>query len=641
MRKIGKIVIVAMSVGWGSAALAAPTQQVREHDGSTLQRGLEHYLQARVSEANGQFRDAMEAYSRAVSAAPDVAEVRIAYASFLVDIGMPARAIEVLGNGDDTGPEGKRIRALALAQQATRDRGLVAAAEAALREAVAANENDINLRFSLAQMLAQQQKLEEAEELVAGLRQGLSTNSRLVVMHADLLSSLGRSAEAAELYARCAEGGPSSGRCREQYVEAMVETGRPGQAGEALLGWLDDNDLDGLMRAAGLLWEGRRYEKSLETVRRVLARAPDSPRAQVLEAHLLSSTGHFREAEEKLRRLIKRNPDDVDLMLAMAWSTSRLGDHGEGRTWLDRAWEVSSDDAGSTRAMRTALAAARLELVDGHPNIALEWLDRVAEPASVGSEYVRLLAEIFRRQEQWREGVSAMARVQPTLRQQAQREAEAVEAEFLFRLNHDPRAWRRLRPLLDAGDPHIVLLGLEVLQVLERWSDVDRESGAAVERLGWQRDLVFTRAAALERLDEFEESAALFRSLLERTPDDAAAANFLGYMLADRDIALDEAFELIARAVELDPENAAYLDSLGWVHFRRGELAEAERWIRRAIELGGDVGDGTLYCHLGEILLASGEPDESRRFLLLGLDRGCDHQERIRSLLERVGDGRH
>jgi thioredoxin-like negative regulator of GroEL len=107
-------------------------------------------------------------------------EVRLAFASFLVDIGMAARAIEVLGDPVDIDAEGLRVRALALAQQASRDAALVPQAEAALRSAVAANENDINLRFSLAQILAQQQKTVEAEQIVAELRQGLTSNSRLL-----------------------------------------------------------------------------------------------------------------------------------------------------------------------------------------------------------------------------------------------------------------------------------------------------------------------------------------------------------------------------------------------------------------------------------------------------------------------------
>jgi tetratricopeptide (TPR) repeat protein len=202
----------------------------------------------------------------------------------------------------------------------------------------------------------------------------------------------------------------------------------------------------------------------------------------------------------------------------------------------------------------------------------------------------------------------------------------------------DPRAWRRLRPLLDDESLRSVVTALQVLQGVENWQDVERESANAIDRFGADRNLVFTRAAALERLDRIDESAALFQQLVESEPDDADAANYLGYMWADREMHLDEALKLIARAVALDPENSAYLDSLGWVHFRLGDLKEAEHWLRRAVDFGGDLGDGTIYCHLGEVLLAGGDRDEGRRYLMLGLNLGCDNPGHVRSLLESLAD---
>jgi Flp pilus assembly protein TadD len=180
------------------------------------------------------------------------------------------------------------------------------------------------------------------------------------------------------------------------------------------------------------------------------------------------------------------------------------------------------------------------------------------------------------------------------------------------------------------------MTGLQVLQALERWQEVDQETAVAIDRFGDDRDLIFSRAAALERLGRVEESEALFRRLVDQEPNDANAANYLGYMWADRDVHLEEALELIARAVSLDPDNSAYLDSLGWVHFRLGDLAEAERWLRRAVDLGGNLGDGTIYCHLGEVLLTGGDRTEARRFLVLGLDMGCENPEYVRSLLDRT-----
>jgi predicted Zn-dependent protease len=619
------------------AASLAVAEGVSNEQTNALPKGLEKYLEARILESNGRFREAMEAYASAVNEAPEINEIRLAYATFLVDVGMAQRAVEILDGASDPGPEGLRVRALALSQLSSRNPQLLTEAEAALRSAIVENEDDPNLLFALAKVLQGMDRPAEAEEIVAGLRQGRPGNPRLESLDADLLRAMGRLEEAVELYASCAQDGPYAQGCRDSLVEVLIELGRPGEAGKLMLTWLDEIDLDSLMRSAILLWEGGQLELSLDTVRRVLARAPDSVRAQTLEAHLLSSLGRHDEAVARLQRLVKKNPDDLDLLLAMAWSSGRTGEREKSREWLDRAWSQVAADPGSREAVRCVLTAARLELIAENPLIAREWLDRVTGLGAAGTDYVRLYAETFRRVEQWEEGITSLVRIQPSLEGLAQIEAEAIEAEFRLRLG-DPRAWRRLRPLLDADGIESVLTGLQVLQVLERWREVDRESAAAIDRFGEERDLIFARAAALERLDEVDEAATLFRQLVETQPDDASAANYLGYMWADREMNLEEAFELITHAVALDPENSAYLDSLGWVHYRLGDLQEAERWLRRAVDLGGELGDGTIQCHLGEVLVATGDRDEGRGYLMLGLSRGCENAEHVRSLLERLED---
>lgn len=612
---------------------SADTETPRPQPTGTEPSGLDNYLEARVLEANGLYREALDAYARSLQEAPDVVEVRVSYASLLVDLGMADKAVEILDPALDLGSEGLRVRALALAQLAARDPELLDSAEKAIRAAIEAEQYDPNLNLALAQVLQRMGRSEEAEELVAELREGLPENTRLMVLHAGLLRSLGHREEAVELYRDCASAGPAAPTCRENLVDLLVELDRPGEAGEAMLGWLRDIDLDSLMRAATLLWEGGRPQQSLDTVERVLAKAPDSERAQALEAHLLSALGRHPEAVEQLRKLVKKNPNSLDLVLAMAWSTGGMGDLDESRRWLERGWSLVESDPGTRDAVRCALTAARIELRAGNPMVAREWLDRVGDLDAAGPDYVRLLAETFRREEQWKEGVAALVRIQPRLRGRAQVEAEALEAEFLLR-SGDSRAWRRLRPLLDSRDTEDVLLGLQVLQVLERWQDVAREAAAASARLGENRDLTFTLAAALERLGRTEESEELFASLVAARPDDADAANYLGYMWADRNVRLEEALDLIGRAVSLDPENPAFLDSLGWVHFRLGDLGEAERWLRRAVDLGGAVGDGTIHCHLGEVLLARGQGTEGRELLQTGLEQGCENPEHIRALLE-------
>src|SRR6185436_2710270 len=73
--------------------------------------------------------------------------------------------------------------------------------------------------------------------------------------------------------------------------------------------------------------------------------------------------------------------------------------------------------------------------------------------------------------------------------------------------------------------------------------------------------IYFMRGAMYERMKKFDASEAEFRKVLAMNAENPGALNYLGYMLADRNVRLDEAYEMIKKALELDPENGAYLDS--------------------------------------------------------------------------------
>ena len=93
--------------------------------------------------------------------------------------------------------------------------------------------------------------------------------------------------------------------------------------------------------------------------------------------------------------------------------------------------------------------------------------------------------------------------------------------------------------------------------------------------------IVFMRGAMYEHQKDYDEAEKAFRTVLKSDPDNAGALNYLGYMLADRDVRLDEAQQLISKAVDLDPDNGAYLDSLGWCTTAQNRLDQAADELRR------------------------------------------------------------
>ena len=121
----------------------------------------------------------------------------------------------------------------------------------------------------------------------------------------------------------------------------------------------------------------------------------------------------------------------------------------------------------------------------------------------------------------------------------------------------------------------------------------------------------FELGAAHERAGKISESTTYFEKCLNMVPAFAPALNYLGYMWAERGTNLARAREMIEHAVKLDPTNAAYLDSLGWVLFKQGHPKEALDPIRKAVELN-DEPDATLYDHLGDIYYALKESDKAR-----------------------------
>ena len=100
-----------------------------------------------------------------------------------------------------------------------------------------------------------------------------------------------------------------------------------------------------------------------------------------------------------------------------------------------------------------------------------------------------------------------------------------------------------------------------------------------------------------------------FRKVLDADPKNASALNYLGYMLADQNVRLDEAQDLIKKAVDLEPSNYAFLDSLGWVYYRLNRLTEAEQELTRSLQMSGK--DPTIYDHLGDVYFKQGKLKEA------------------------------
>jgi tetratricopeptide (TPR) repeat protein len=124
-----------------------------------------------------------------------------------------------------------------------------------------------------------------------------------------------------------------------------------------------------------------------------------------------------------------------------------------------------------------------------------------------------------------------------------------------------------------AEDRDVYLQLSQIYARLRRWSDADESLDKASALSTKPEDKkydYYLRGSYLERQKKYEPAEEMFRKVLATDPRDAGTLNYLGYMLADRGVRLEEALGLIKRAVQEEPQNYAYLDSLGWAYFKLG-----------------------------------------------------------------------
>lgn len=143
---------------------------------------------------------------------------------------------------------------------------------------------------------------------------------------------------------------------------------------------------------------------------------------------------------------------------------------------------------------------------------------------------------------------------------------------------------------------------------------------------------LLARADVLLRDDKLDDAIDAFRGVVKMFPDSANALNALGYTLADRTRKYREAERLIDRALELEPDNAAIIDSKGWVLFKRGKLQEAREYLQRAWD---EFRDPEVAAHLGETLWRLGEEEAARELLEEAWQRYPD-DETLRDTVRRL-----
>lgn len=194
--------------------------------------------------------------------------------------------------------------------------------------------------------------------------------------------------------------------------------------------------------------------------------------------------------------------------------------------------------------------------------------------------------------------------------------AQLGKANALARSGNVEQAIASLQALAqEKPDSVLVFSALgDLLRREEQFVEAEAAYASALNLLDTVEDrhwvLIYTRAIALERMGEWDRAEPEFRRALEFVPDEPQVLNYLGYSLIDKGLKLEEALDMIERAVEGEPDSGYITDSLGWAFYRLGRYEDAVPVMERAVELMPR--DPILNDHLGDVYWAVGRDREAR-----------------------------
>jgi tetratricopeptide (TPR) repeat protein len=394
----------------------------------------------------------------------------------------------------------------------------------------------------------------------------------------------------------------------------------------------------------------QQFKEAAEILRKLYEMAPNNSKVAAALARDLMFSDQLDEALHIFQQLAQADPKDWQSQLYIAEIYAAKHDTANARTALTKAkalngenleiryqevklLEVEGKNEEALTALKSILddtkrrtyseaeARARSRFLDEYGILSRnteKWeqaVDAFHQLSALGGDYtVRGTIQVVDTHRQKKDYATALREVQAAIKKfPDDRALKAEHATILAESGKVEDGANVLRSMLGGERDRETQLALaQLYEKAKKYPEMGKSLDAA-EKLSKSNDdletIHFMRGAMYERMKKFDASETEFRKVLQLNPSNAGAMNYLGYMLADRAVRLEEAFDLIKKAVDQDPNNGAYLDSLGWVYYRQGKFAEAEGVLLKAVERVG--GDATVHDHLGDVYLKLGKTREA------------------------------
>jgi len=372
---------------------------------------------------------------------------------------------------------------------------------------------------------------------------------------------------------------------------------------------LDRDNLDALRGLAQNLMNDGQYDAALEQYKQIADADPQDAQTYLRISEIYRRQGKFDQALDMLKKAESLVQDSLEIPFNMALVYEAQGRFDDAAATLQQLLDktVHADGNYSTGERNNrSVFLERLGSVyreQGKSQQAVEtyrkMLDLGGDGASRGYQQI---IDILREAKQWSQATAVAQEAVQKLPED--RGLKLVLAGQLADTGQADEGIAMANALLKgtSDDREVYIALAQINSRLKRWrqaeEDVNKAAGLATKQE--DKDYVqFVLGSIYERQKRYEPAEAAFKKVLASDPRSAITLNYLGYMMADSGTHLEEALGYIKKAVELEPQNGAYLDSLGWAYYKLGNYDLAEENLRKASERIGN--DATVQDHLGDL----------------------------------------
>ena len=419
------------------------------------------------------------------------------------------------------------------------------------------------------------------KDAIAWLEGRTEDDPRLLPALGDFYERERRWADAADVYARVLERAPRNGEIRTRYAAALMNAGGRDNLTKARDLLKEATSARATeARPLYLLSQAQRrlgeFADAEASARRVIALNDKSPWGYYALAEALEGRHAYQSVVDELAPVVgefRGKSDatfDIGILLPhLGFAYQELGQHDKAIQSFEEARKLSPEDPAVAGYLIEAHIAAKKYAA------AIDVAKSALAQHPDDMRLTRLQAQALRLTGKTDQGI-------------------ALVEDAVKKHGDDPTAYISLAQVYTEADRHA-----QALRVLQD----------AQARFPDDQSIAFELGTVFDKQKNFASAESAFRSVIARDPQNANALNYLGYMLAERGERLDESVTLVKRALEIEPDNGSFLDSLGWAYYKSDKLDLAEQNLKRAADQMRT--NSVIQDHYGDVLLKLGRLDDA------------------------------